>query len=466
MAMMNANVFDKEHWALTTGILLGVMLTAFEALAVVAIAPRMAAALDGMALYGWVFSGFLLASLLGTVVGGWQADVRGPGKPFIVGLIIFATGLLISGFAPNMFLLIVGRVVQGLGGGLLTTCLYAAVTVAYPDALRPRLIAFMSSAWVLPALLGPSVAGLLAELFSWRFVFWGMVPLLALTLLLAAPAFARLEHEKKALKGSSLILNALALVLGAGFFLSSLSSSRLVLAIPLGVLGAGLSWYSLRHLTPAGTLSLKPGLASVIAARGAFYAGFVGIEAFIALALTEVHGLSALVTGLVIAAGSLGWTAASWTQERLDARLAEAEKVAGRRGRMVTGTVLLAVGVGVQVLALFTPLWPLLVTVLGWGLSGFGVGLAHSTSSVLAFALAPKGEEGKVAAALQIADNFTAALSAGLAAALFAFASTQTLGTAPSIAVAFGSSAFFALLAVFAAYRIAPTSPALNPQPL
>ena len=213
-----ASVFDKDHWALTVGILLGVTLNAFEALAVVTIAPRIAASLNGMGLYGWVFSGFLLASLLGIVVGGQQADSRGPGKPLLVGLLIFGLGLLISGFAPTMPLFILGRVVQGLGGGALGTCLYTAVTLAYPDALRPRIIALMSTAWVLPALLGPGVAGFLADLFSWRFVFWGMVPLLALVVVLTTPAFGGLKRRRVVKAEDTSLLYAFSLVLGSGLF--------------------------------------------------------------------------------------------------------------------------------------------------------------------------------------------------------------------------------------------------------
>ena len=88
--MDNPNqVFDDQHRGLTVGVLLGVTVIAFEALAVVTVAPQIAGALSGMALYGWIFSAFLLASLLGITVGGQQADRRGPGLPFLVGVVPF-----------------------------------------------------------------------------------------------------------------------------------------------------------------------------------------------------------------------------------------------------------------------------------------------------------------------------------------------------------------------------------------
>ena len=178
MSPVPSGVFDPQHRALTVGILLGVTLVAFDGLAVVTVAPRFATALGGLSLYGWVFSGFLLASLFANVAGGEEADRAGPGRPFTLGLLLFGAGLLLSGVAPSMQLLIVGRVLQGLGGGALATAMYFAVNLAYHDGLRPRMMALMSSAWVVPALIGPAAAGLIAEALSWRWIFLGILPLL------------------------------------------------------------------------------------------------------------------------------------------------------------------------------------------------------------------------------------------------------------------------------------------------
>ena len=238
------HVFDSEHRGLTVGIILGITLMAFEGLAVVTIAPSVASSLGGMALYGWVFSGFLLASLLSVVVGGVMADRTGPGRPFTLGLVLFGVGLLTSGFAPTMPVLILGRVLQGLGGGALVTSTYVAVTVAYPDALRARMMAFMSSAWVLPALLGPAAAGFVAEALGWRLVFWGIAPLLVLVAALTVPAFHRLNHslthdapEGALSRKEKRLLAAFKLVAGTGLFLSGLSVSPWWLGAVMAVAG-------------------------------------------------------------------------------------------------------------------------------------------------------------------------------------------------------------------------------------
>ena len=446
-------VFDSQHRTMTLGILLGVTLIAFEALAVVTVAPRISEALEGRALYGWIFSGFLLASLLGIVVGGQDADRHGARRPFAVGLLLFGAGLLLSGFAPNMLLLVAGRVVQGLGGGAVVTALYAAVTVAYTDALRPRVVALMSSAWVLPALIGPAVAGFLAEVFSWRVVFLGLVPLLALTAVLTLSAFNRLQREEQETPSRRRLLAALGLVVGTGVFLATLGAQLSWLTGVGAALSVVVVAFSLRPLTPSGTLTLQSGLPSLIAARGLLYASFAGVQAFLALMLTSVHGFSSSLTGIAVATGAVSWTAGSWLQDRWDERRGRE----GRGSRIVLGTTLLSLGLGVQCLALYTPTAVFLITVVGWLLAGLGIGVAHSTSSVLAFALAPEGEEGAVASALQLADQFTSALSTGIGGALLAVAIARGGGEQFGILLAYGFSIALGLLGIFAAWRIRGT---------
>ncbi|MBX3144654.1 MAG: MFS transporter [Trueperaceae bacterium] len=257
-------IFGPRTRSLTFGILLGVTLVAFEALAVVTVAPLFAADLGGMELYGWVFSALLLTSLLGAVVGGQLADSGSLARPFALGLGLFALGLFVSGAAPTMEILIVGRVLQGLGGGAMTTVNYAALTRAYPDSSRARMMALTSSAWIVPALLGPTVAGLIAEGIGWRWVFWSILPLLALVATLTLRQFAALPAGTKADVGTSRLRAASLLTLGAGAFLVGIGLETTWKAVALAVPGAVIAGLGLNTLLPAGALRLRRGLPSVV----------------------------------------------------------------------------------------------------------------------------------------------------------------------------------------------------------
>src|SRR3984957_13512781 len=98
-----------QRRALVVGLVLTVTFVASEALAVVTIMPVVARDLGGLSLYGWVFSAFMLGSVVGIVTAGKQADRAGPARPFLAGVALFSAGLLIAGLAPNMPVLIVGR---------------------------------------------------------------------------------------------------------------------------------------------------------------------------------------------------------------------------------------------------------------------------------------------------------------------------------------------------------------------
>ena len=442
-------IFDTEHRTLTLGILLGVTLVAFESLAVVTIAPRFSAELGGTNLYGWVFSGLLLTSLLGTVIGGQLADKEGPGRVILLGLIVFGLGLGVGAAAPTMLVLLAGRLLQGLGGGALVTALFAVVNLAYSDSLRPSVFAAMSSAWVVPGLVGPLLAAFVAEAVGWRAVFWGLLPLLVLVAFLTVPAFGRFP-KPDAPAAPNRLPQALGLSVGTGLFLAGLTLTSWW-GVPLVLMGGPLAFLNLRRLVPVGTLRAQAGLPAVVASRGLFYASFAGVEAFLALMLIHVHGYTETVAGVVIATGALSWASGSFLQARLDKRKITAGQDrarALRRARRVRfGTLLMSAGLAVQLAALFAPLDSLLISVLGWGVAGLGIGLAHSTSSVLAFAAAPAGQGGSVSASLQLADQLGSALSTGIGGALLAFSVQLGVSEQLGVAWAFG----FCLLLIFSA---------------
>src|SRR5580765_297586 len=95
-------LWSPERRSLTLGLVFTITLVAFEALAVSTIMPTVAHELDGLQLYGWVFTAFLLGSLIGIVVVGGAIDRRGLAVPFAIGLGLFAMGLLIGGLSPSM----------------------------------------------------------------------------------------------------------------------------------------------------------------------------------------------------------------------------------------------------------------------------------------------------------------------------------------------------------------------------
>jgi MFS family permease len=166
---------EGEQRRLTTGLVLVVSLTAFEALAVATILPVAIRDIGGVRFYGWAFSSFMLANLVGIQMAGEAADRRGAERPFVLGCGCFAAGLAVAGLSHGLLTFILGRVLQGAGAGAISAASYVAVTRGFTSAARPRMLAILSTAWVIQD-GGSGAASGLAHLFGWRSVFLALIP--------------------------------------------------------------------------------------------------------------------------------------------------------------------------------------------------------------------------------------------------------------------------------------------------
>ncbi|MEO6579069.1 MAG: MFS transporter, partial [Candidatus Limnocylindria bacterium] len=167
--------FAPDRRLLTIGLIGLVTAGAFEGMAVPTVLPALVADLGGLELYGWAFSAFWLTNIIGITLAGSDADRRGPGRALGIGVVLFAAGMVVSGTASDMSAVIGGRAVQGLGSGAIGSVVYASIARAYPPSVTPRMIALISSAWIVPGLVGPALAGWVAEVIGWRWVFLGIV---------------------------------------------------------------------------------------------------------------------------------------------------------------------------------------------------------------------------------------------------------------------------------------------------
>src|SRR5215471_7888667 len=190
-----AGLWSRQRRALTTGLVLTITFIASEALAVITIMPVVAKDLRGLSLYGWVFSAFMLGNVIGIVTAGRQADRYGPARPFIGGLVLFGVGLAIAGLAPTMLVLVGGRALQGIGAGAVPAVAYVAIGRSLPESLQARMMAVLSTAWVVPGLVGPAISAAVASLIGWRWVFLGLLPVVAVTGSMALPALFRLGKQ-------------------------------------------------------------------------------------------------------------------------------------------------------------------------------------------------------------------------------------------------------------------------------
>jgi MFS family permease len=409
-------VLGRTYRALSIGVVSVVFLIAFEATAVSTAMPVAARELHGVGLYALAFSAYFTTSLFAMVLAGQWADRHGPLAPLAAGICAFAVGLVVAGTASTMWLFIAGRAVQGLGGGLDIVALYVVVGRAYPERLRPVMIAAFSAGWVVPSIVGPLASGAITENVGWRWVFLGIPVLIVLPLVLALPATRRMASGRADPSAPApefdrhRILLAACLSAGAALLEYASENPRWLSLLPLAA-GLALLVPAIRGLLPHGTWYAARGLPAVVALRGVCAGSFVAAESFVPLMLVTERGLSATLAGLSIACGGLTWSIGSYVQARPGLE-------PYRKPLTTTGMVMvvLAVAGAPTVLLGGVPVW---IVALAWGIGCTGMGIVISSTSVVLFTLSSPEKVGTNTGALQIADSLSNVLMLAVGGAAF-----------------------------------------------
>jgi MFS family permease len=444
-----------QRRALTVGLILTITFVASEALAVVTVMPVVARDLGGLRLYGWVFSGFMLGGVIGIVAAGREADRRGPAVPVVAGVVLFGAGLALAGLAPSMGVLVAGRVLQGVGAGAVPSVAYATIGRSLPRTLRPRMMAVLSTAWVAPGLAGPAVSAEVARLFGWRWVFLGLLPIVAVAGAIAVPALIRLgppaaggaeEHKMidgfRAAAGATLILAGLTLAAGSGAGPGRLGA--ILGGVALIAAGAAAGLPALRRLVPPGTLTARAGLPATILSRGLLTFTFFGADAYVTLTVTAIRHRTPVVAGIAVTGATMAWTAGAWIQARLS------QSWEGRR-LVRTGLVIVLAGIAGMVLVLL-PGVPVAEGLAAWTVAGLGMGLAYAPISLMMLQKAPPGQEGRASASLNLADVLGTAIGIGVGGAAVAAAAGRDLRL--GILAAFCAAAAVGLVALVVTRRL------------
>lgn len=446
------SIFGPRYRVASLGILILMTIVAFEALAVATALPTAARSLHGLAGYGWAFTGFLVASIVGMVASGMHSDLRGPRLPLLTGLALFIAGLLVASAAGQMWMLIGARVVQGFAVGLMITAMYVMMGEIYPDEIRPRMFAALATAWVVPGLVGPVLAGWITEQFSWRWVFGGLAPFAALGGLLLLPALRQLRTtaaRESAQDGKRLWFALLTAFGIAG--VAGVGEHQNLLSVPLAGLGLVAMLVGLRRLLPRGTARFVPGVPSAIAFRGVLAAVFVGMEVLVPLTLSVQRHYSPTMAGLPLMLTAITWATASQLQSRASNP--------DRARLLALGLVLLAVaGLGMApVAARLLPGWTAFVF---WPIGGFGAGFSLTSVSVALLEYTNDADRGSDSSSLQLADSALSAVSAAFSGAMVALAATGRISYGAGLSTAYLTLAGVALVAIGRSHRLRPPAAA------
>lgn len=434
-------ILGGEYVWITIGACALVFLGAFESLAVTTVMPAVSADLDGERLYALAFAGPLATSVIGMVAAGNWADRRGPVAPLYSSIALFVVGLLIAGLAPSMEVLVAGRFAQGLGSGGLMVALYVVVARVYPQALHPAIFAGFAAAWVIPSLIGPTIAGAVTELWSWHWVFLGVVVLVLVALLMIVPALRGLSNEGDAATPWAVARLGWSVLAAVAVLALNLVGDVPGVGPALAVVAVVVALIAVRPLVPRGTLRAVRGLPSVILVRGLAAAAFFGAQIYLPYLLTDRYALTPTVAGLALTGGALAWSLAATVQGRMGMRLSSVTAV--RLGTaLVLGGILLTVAI-----TAFEADAVLIAA--AWVVAGAGMGLMSPRSSALTLALSTPETQGFNSGAMTVADSFGSALALAVTSMVF-----LALAAADPFLGVFALAALLALAAAVLAPRV------------
>lgn len=412
-----SELFAGRSAARATMLASAVVLHAINVFLATTILPSIVADIGGLDYYAWNTTLFVVASIVGAACSARLMQSTGPRSAYLIAALLFLAGAAACALAGSMPVMLAGRTVQGLGGGLLVALSYAMIRLIFPENLWPRAIALVSGMWGIGTLLGPAVGGIFAELGMWRAAYGLLVPvaaLFAVAALALLPARSPDAGERSALPVAQLLfLTASVLAVSAGSVSEGLLATTLGIAAAVALFGLLIlaEARSKNRLFPTGAFNLATPLGRAYATVALFAMSVTCSDIFIPLFLQVLHGQSPLFAGYIAAVMSAGWTAGSIFSSSLR-----------ESGITAVGRVAPWLCIGsLAALALVVPAasdgsWP---QVLQISLAVTGVGLAvglvwpHLLTRV--FQVAPQGEQDLAAASVMTVQMYAAAMGASLA---------------------------------------------------
>ena len=453
-------LLTREYGVPLALVCLGVWLHAADSLLVATMIPAIVGDIGGAGLVAWTVALYEVGSIVAAAASGLVALRYGLKYPMACSAALFAGGCLVSTFAPSMPVMLVGRLMQGLGGGGLVALSFVAVGILFPARLMPRAMAAMSTLWGVSGFLGPLIGGLVVEYGTWRygFLLFGVKALVLTVWILMKGRNADVQKDRPKIERMPIFRLAclsvgIVSIAYAGVDVTPLKSSLFI------VLGIVFVWLFFRldarhktsRLMPKQTISLTNPVGAGLTMVFCFTMATIALSIYGPLLITVLHGTSPLVAGYIIACPTVGWSLmavlVSGLPERHDAK--------------VIGCGMVVLTLSVVGFAISVPNGPIWLIALFACLEGAGFGMAWTFILRRTTRLADAAETERVASAIPTIQRMGYAIGAAYVGLVANAAGIEQLGDPETVRFAartmFLASLPFALIGLFAAIRFVTT---------
>jgi MFS family permease len=295
-------------------VVLSILAPAFSTFITATVLPSAIAEIGGLPIYAWASTAYAVGSILGSAGSSVVVLRTGMRNAVVLAVSVFVVGAAVCASAPSMPVVVAGRTLQGLGGGMLIASAHRMVRELFPEALWQRMLTAISCAWAIPALGGPVVGGVLAGVGHWRAAFWAMTPIAVIAGALTWRILPRSETRDS--RPTRVPLGRLALICASVLCIGSIANTRATIARAALLIGAvaavalmlRLDGRAPARLFPTGMLSLGSRIG-----KGFWMVFLLGMSTtpggvYVPLLVQVLHGVTPAAAGYLYAVQSLSWT--------------------------------------------------------------------------------------------------------------------------------------------------------------
>jgi MFS family permease len=408
----------RQFLQIFSAVMLPMFLAAIDQTLLATATPSIAASFGGIRDTTWIMLGYLTAMMVTVPLYGRMGDRYGRRRVLLIALSVFATGTIACGLSQSMLQLTLARVLQGLGGGGLMVMSQALIGELVPPRERPRFQGYFAANFTLASISGPLLGGIVVAHASWRWLFLGSLPLVALAVWRVSrlPALTGTRFAPAFADRAGIVLFALTAVLAqlwinfSGHRFAWGSAESLTLGAATLAFGAILVWHERRRSAPFLPIELLrvPGITTMALTVVLFASCLFACIFFLPLYLMLGAGAGAVRSGLLLWPITLGQVSGSFGTSRIVVRT-------GRPTAMPPIGLTLS-AVCLAALGLTDPVtWR--VAALGY-VCGIGFGTVMPMAQVTIQTLAGREKLGAASAVVSLARSFGAVLGTSLFGAL------------------------------------------------
>ena len=420
-------IWSGSYLPMTLANLTVVALVAFGGLALVAALSSIVEDLGQVGLLPWVITGYFASAAIAVVIVGPVIDAIGVRRTFRVSGIWFLVSSAAAAAAPSMPMLVLARVFQGFGGGLVLAVAFAAIGLGYPHELRPRAFAAQSVMFGVMGFGGPAFAGVLLALGGWRIIFVVQLPLAVIALAsgwttlpttLGRPARIHTDWRGVGILTLLIVCSLVAIAqIGVRWWAVAAALTGIVV---LAVIYSGHSRradvpvLAREHITryPLRWVHLTSGLVVLIA---------LASENFLPLYVQTARGRSVEFAAISLVFLTLGWTLGSLVYSRVLDNWRECDVI-------LLGCWLMIPSIAVAGITIVLLRLPLALLFAASALVGVSVGLVSTAGLTLLHASGEMSEMGRVSVAHQFVRQLSMTYGVALASAIILFVVDMQVG--------------------------------------